>query len=310
MAGIKETAANLFEYAGIRSKNYYHSTTEPAYDPDDLLAYYLNQSRRADYAGPFDSGGIPLYVYQGRADHLPVLIGFYALGNLERYRRDKAEPNLEAFLKVADWLTSSQQADGTWRSNFSMPRFGLKPGFPSAMVQGVAISCLVRGYKLSGKEVHLEAAEKALTPFHIDVRDGGVTSHEHGRPFYEEYPLDPPHHVLNGFLYAMWGLHDLVRLNNNTEAKQLYDRGLATFTDWLPRYDTGYWSLYHIGGEGRNPATIHYQRLHVDQLEVMHALTGNDLLAEYRDRWQGYLNGRFNALRTLPAKMRWRLFGA
>jgi len=310
MAGIRETASNLLEYAGVRSKNYYHSATVPSFDPDDPLAYYLDQSFRSGYGGPFDAEGIPLYVFQDKGDYLPVLIGFYALGHLERYRCDKSDESLGKFLKVADWLVSTQAADGTWRSSFAMPRFKLPPGIPSAMVQGVAISSLVRGHIVTGKAAYLESAERALAPFQIDVRDGGVTSHEGGRPFYEEYPSDPCHHVFNGFLYAVWGLYDLVRFNGNAEAQKLYDEGLATFVDWLPRFDIGYWSLYHISEGPRNPATIHYQRLHVDQLEVMHAVTGLDIFAQYRALWQAYLNGRFNALRTLPAKLRWRLFGS
>lgn len=310
MAGIWETASNLLEYVGVRSENYYHSATAPSFDPDDLLAYYLDQSLRADYAGPFDSGGIPLYVYQGTADYLPVLIGFYALGHLERYRQSRSEEKLAAFLNVTDWLVSTQEPDGTWRTDFPMPRFKLPRGYPSAMVQGVAISCLVRGSLVAGKADYLESAVKALAPFRLDVSDGGVTSHEGGRPFYEEYPSDPAHHVFNGFLYAMWGLHDLVRLNDDDEARKLYNEGLATFIDWLPRFDIGYWSLYHLSEGLPNPATIHYHRLHLDQLEVMHALTGNEIFAEFRARWQAYLNGRFNALRTLPAKLRWRFSGS
>jgi len=310
MAGIRETTANLLEYLGVRSKNYYHSATKPTYDPDDHTAYYLDQSLRAEYAGPFDAGGIPLYVYQGKTDYLPVLIGFYALGRLERYRREKSEENLAAFLKVTDWFVSNQESDGTWRSNFPMPRFKLPPRYPSAMIQGVAISCLVRGHLLAEKAEYLDTATGALRPFHIDVSEGGVTSHESGQPFYEEYPSETCHHVLNGFWYAMWGLHDLVRLNDNAEAKKLYDNGLNTIVDWLPRFDTGYWSLYHVSEGLPNPATIHYHRLHLDQLEVMQTLSGHELFTQFRTRWQGYLDGRFNALCTLPAKLRWRFFGS
>lgn len=309
MAGIMETAANLLEYAGVRSKNYYHSSTAPSYDPDDPLTYYLDQTLRAGFAGPRDPQGIPLYQYQGKADYLPVLIGFYGLGRLQRYRVGKAEADLADFLAVADWLISTQTSDGTWRSNFPMPRFKLAAGYPSAMVQGVAISCLTRAHRLNRRADYLEAAVKALKPFHVDVGDGGVTSHEGGRAFYEEYPTEPCHHVLNGFLYALWGLLDMARFTDHARAQKLYDEGLETFVDWLPKFDIGYWSLYHISEGPRNPATIHYQRLHVDQLEVMHALTGMEIFAQYRSRWQGFLNGRLNALRTLPPKIRWRLFG-
>ncbi len=307
MAGIKETAANLLEYVGIRSRNYYHSETKPSYDPDDLMAYYLDQSHRADYDGPYDRQGVPLYSFRGEEFYLPVMIGFYALGHLERFRQRGSERQRDTFLRVTDWFVTDQEDDGTWRSEVPMPRFNLPPRIPSAMVQGVAMSCLVRANLLTENTAYLDAALRALKPFHLDVSEGGVTSHELGRPFYEEYPAEPSHHVFNGFLYAMWGLYDLVRLNGNAEAKRLFDDGLATFVEWLPLFDTGYWSLYHISEGLRNPATIHYHRLHLDQLDVLHALTGEQIFEDYRQRWQGYLDGRFNALRTLPAKILWRL---
>ena len=57
-----------------------------------------------------------------------------------------------------------------------------------------------------------------------------------------------------------------------------------------------------------NPATLHYHRLHVDQLTVMHQISGDEVIREYRDRWHGYLINRWNPLRTLPKKLYWRLF--
>jgi len=88
----------------------------------------------------------------------------------------------------------------------------------------------------------------------------------------------------------------------------LYQTGLKSLETLLPKFDIDYWSLYHISNEGpSNPAAVHYHRLHIAQLEVMYRITGNELFKEYSSSWEKYLNGRFNALRTLPAKIKWRM---
>jgi len=308
MGRFRTKLAGLLEYVGVRSKDYYHTGTRVTYNPDDPLAYYLDVADRAHYRGPFDPDGVPLYARGEQNIHVPVLIAFYALGHLALHRRSGSEDHLTTFLKIADWFVSRQTADGAWLTSFPRKKFGLQAGSPSAMIQGLAISTLVRAYRITNEQAYRECAKRALSPFRLDVLKGGVSSFVDEHVFYEEYPTVPPHHVLNGFIYALWGLYDLVRLDDHGEAKSLYDAGLKTLADWLPRFDTGIWSLYHVSNGMKNPATVHYHRLHISQLEVMYALSGNDLFNEYAVRWDGYLQKKFNALRTLPAKILWRLF--
>jgi len=307
MARIKEKLDNLLEYIGIRSKSYYHSEPRISYDPDEPLVYYLDQTLRAAYPGPYDSDGIPLYVSKGTTDYLPVLICAWALGHLEIFRQKTMGNNRSNFLKAADWLLSHQDTEGVWLTDFPMKKFGLLKPFPSAMVQGLGISCLTRAFLVTNNEVYLESAVRALAPYRKDVGEGGVASYEGGFVFYEEFPSIPYHHVLNGFVFALWGLHDLVRVMNNRDAEELYSEGLKTLIKWLPRYDIGYWSLYHIGEGPKNPATVPYHRLHIVQLKVMHDLTGRQIFKEYQLQWSEYLRKPFSALRTLPAKVLWYL---
>ncbi|UCD16577.1 MAG: hypothetical protein JSV44_08940 [Candidatus Zixiibacteriota bacterium] len=308
MRHLKDKLANLLEYVGLKSTSYYHTLAPISYDPEDMQAYYLDQSRRANYAGPFDDNGVPLYAGKEENVHLPVHIAFWALGHFHLHRRSGDEKHRKAFLRAADWFARDQDDRGAWQSPLAMKRFRLKPPFPSAMSQGLGISCLIRAYRLTRNEPYLTCAVKALRPFHEEIRDGGVTSYHEGRAFYEEYPVYPFKHVLNGFIYSLWGLYDLVRFADNPAARELYDTGVRTLMAWLPRYDLGYWSLYHISDGAKNPATIHYHHLHIDQLTVMHRLTGSEIFGEYRSRWERYLRNPLNGLRTLPAKLRWQFF--
>jgi heparosan-N-sulfate-glucuronate 5-epimerase len=305
MGILKEKFSNFAEYFGVRSSSYYHAETPANYDPSDFLAYYIDESGRADYPGPYDDDNIPMYLQDGQPYYFPILTCLCALAHLERYRRNDDENDRQFFLNVNKRLISDQNEEGAWLIDLPMKKYNLQPGWSSAMMQGLGISCLTRAHRLTGNMEYLEQARLAVEPFRKQLHEGGVTSTEDGRVFYEEYTSSPPHHVLNGFIFAMWGLYDLVRLIDDEEARRLFDLGLETLIAWLPRYDTGYWSLYHIGDGIKNPATVHYHRLHIEQLTVMHAITGNKLLLRYRDQWNQYLHGRFNAMRTLPHKLLW-----
>jgi len=120
MSIIGEKVANLFEYFGLKSKNYYHSEAKANYQADDQLAYYLDMSGRADFSGTFNENQIPLYSFKGKFAVHPVMISLYALGNCEIYRQSKTEKSRENLIKVADWLCQFQKADGGWQNQFAM----------------------------------------------------------------------------------------------------------------------------------------------------------------------------------------------
>ena len=306
MALNREKLANFLEYFGVSSSNYFLSRVTATAELEDPLAYYLDMSPRAVYDGPVDEVGLPIYAPLGGL-HLPVLILNWALGHLERYRQTRTEIHLSACRRAADWLVDSQAEDGAWMNPGGMPKYGLKGPFRSAMTQGLAISLLARMNRLVEHDRYMSAAIDGLKPFTQPVADGGVTTYHDEGPFFEEYPCDPPHHVLNGALFAMFGLWDLAEAGESSEARALWYQGLATLIAWLPRFDLGYWSLYHLPATPPNPATIKYHELHVDQLRVLHAVTGDQTFATYADRWAGYRRRRLNALRTLPSKLRWHV---
>ncbi|MEW5795067.1 MAG: D-glucuronyl C5-epimerase family protein [Candidatus Zixiibacteriota bacterium] len=306
MHNLRRSISNLLQYVGVESRDYYHAVPTVIHDRTDPLAYYVDFRSRAAYPGPFDPSGLPLTPIPNGAVVFPTHLAMYALGHLELYHRAKTEESLSRARICAEWLAANQQADGSWMVTIPKKEFGLTVPFRSAMVQGLGMSVLCRVGAVLGESRYLDSAVRALEPLGRDTADDGVTTYHDAGPFYEEYPCRPACHVLNGFVYALWGLHDLAQ-QNSSYAQQLWDAGVKTLAAWLPRYDIGYWSLYHLPETPRNPATVPYHRLHINQLAAMHLLTSEPVFKKYEDRWRGYLSSRMNALRTLPAKLRWRM---
>lgn len=317
MSIFTERWRNLLEYVGIQSQSRFHAASPVSYDPKNPLPYYLDFSARADYPGPVDANGVPMYPRHGQATYLPAAIALTALGQLSHsLKNSRAVGGQQTFLKLTDWFVESQDASGLWLNTIIERQYGLTEPWPSAMSQGLAISCLVRAGLLTNDTRYIQSATKALIPFGKQVDCGGVVRilppHFGGKQdmeltFYEEYPSRIGYHVLNGFIYALFGLYDLWRVVDNAQAKERFESGLFTLKQILHRFDTGYWSKYHISDKLENPATVPYHRLHIQQLFALHRITGDSIFEEFAIRWEGYSKGRFNALRTLPAKVLWRL---
>jgi heparosan-N-sulfate-glucuronate 5-epimerase len=303
---------------GTSHLSFWHET--PAENPnalaDSLGEYYMLFAEKADYAGAYDSAGIPLLDYHGQIglQYNPIAIAQYGLGNFNLFRRSGGSERRERFFRAANWLWAhlEQNALGlhVWNHHFDWEyRETLKAPWYSALAQGQGISVLVRAYKESGDARYLEAAERALTSFYKSVDEGGIAfTDEHGDLWFEEYLVTPPTHILNGFIWAAWGVYDYYLATKDTAAHDLFSRAVKTLVHNLSRYDLGFWSLYEQSGT-RLPmvASPFYHQLHVVQLRIMHRLTGESIFAQVADRWESYGNSRSKRTRALIYKSAFKL---
>ena len=161
----------------------------------------------------------------------------------------------------------------------------------------------------TGKSEYLEAATRAFTSFSKSIQEGGVVfTDERGDIWFEEYIVSPPTHILNGFIWAAWGVYDFFLATKEKAAQELFDRAVETLRKNLDRYDLGFWSLYELSGT-RLPmvASPFYHQLHVTQLRLMHRLTGDDVFSQYADRWAAYARSRAKRTRALCYKSAFKL---
>jgi hypothetical protein len=161
----------------------------------------------------------------------------------------------------------------------------------------------------SGDQKYLQAAERAFATLTKPVSEGGVLFEDNENNLWiEEYLVSPPTHILNGFMWALWGVLDFWCARADESAKEIFDRGVKTLLHNLRRYDTGYWSLYEQSGTRlKMLASPFYHRLHIVQLQVMAKLTGDRAFAEVAERWENYAGQRANRTRALIAKGAFKL---
>ncbi len=282
---------------------------------DRVGPYYLTYASKADYAGPKDGAGIPLLDYRGKVglQHNPIAIAQYGLAHFNRSRQ--APASLQTFLGTARWLMShletNREGVPVWQHHFRWPyRRGLEPPWPSALAQGQALSVLVRAASETGDRSYLACAETALKALTLPVSEGGLSVRETGGGVWlEEYPVDPPSHILNGAVCAAWGLFDFWLATSNPRARRLFDETIETMERALPRYDTGFWSLYELPGGGFPPmvASFLYHRLHIVQLKILFRMTGKKPFLEYAQRWERFLRNPFCRARAWVRKAAFKL---
>ncbi|MBM4265381.1 MAG: hypothetical protein FJ144_02005, partial [Deltaproteobacteria bacterium] len=223
---------------------------------DGAIEYYQCFFTKADYAAHLDPAGVPMLDYRGHVGvrHNPIAIAQWGLGNFNLWARTREADRWARAERAADWLVASLRPNAhgipVWPHDFDWEyRDLLRAGWYSALAQGQGISLLCRMYRASGRAIYLEAAAEAFQSMRLPVEQGGVLLADGADgAWLEETIVDPPTHILNGFLWALWGVHDWAQATGGKEADELRERCVRTVVRHLASYDCGFWSLYEHSG--------------------------------------------------------------
>ncbi len=304
--------------AGNNQLSFWHET--PEVNPHANLAkfgpYYMTFREKAEYAGHHDAANIPMLDYRGAVgkQYNPIAIAQWGLANYNVFYSSGSEFRWQRTRRAADWLVSNLERNShgvwVWNHHFDWEyREILKAPWYSGLAQGQGISLLLRAHAKADDGKYLDAAERAFTALTTAVADGGVLFEDEEKNLWiEEYIIHPPTHILNGFIWALWGVLDYWRACGDESAHQILDRGVETLLCNLQRYDTGYWSLYELSQTPpKMLASPFYHRLHIVQLRVMATLTGDKRFEDFAERWEGYASRRSNRARALAEKSIFKL---
>lgn len=289
----------------LRGKDHFPVRKGTAISFEEPLGYYIDLTRKA-VEEPRDDDAL-------RELPLHVMTCQWGLGCYDRYLAGEGDRWLDAAFRVGRFLLREQEREGplagAWRHTVPFPHtYDLPPGWISGMAQGEGASLLVRLYRESGEEAFAEAAVRALDLLERPVPEGGVCRELGGGPLPEEYPTDPPSHVLNGAIFAAWGWYDVGLALDDRRARAGFEAVAATLADNLHRWDLGYGSRYDLYPHRLvHIAAPWYHRLHVDQLEVLATMTGRPEFVETAARWRGYARSRWKYGRALAHKVAFRV---
>lgn len=264
-------------YAKGQIKGYYNDLTEKVLKDKNTSSTY-----------------IPRIMLETGAEVLfPTAVFQYGLGAYDLYLLEKQDVFLKKFKLMAEWALNNQEENGAW-NNF----FYIYPEAPySAMAQGEGASLLIRAYNEFGEEKYLSAAKKAINFMLTPIEDGGTTLYQEKDIIFQEFTHRCT--VLNGWIFALFGLYDYIVISNDAQAKDVLERTLFCIKAKLNEFDNGYWSMYNTEGMITSPF---YHSLHIAQLNVLYDLFEIESFKEYANRWTVYQDHWFNRKRAFTVK--------
>ena len=274
------------------------------------ITYYIDWSGLESFDYDFDSDGVPRVDYGGSVGlrYSPITVAQYGLHCMGEWEQHDDIKKRDHALNCCRWLYDSAQ-DGehdskVWPFDFDLPFYGPRAPWISAMAQGEAVSLLLRGAVIANRNEYELLCSRALIPFQFPVSDHGVIERlSDGSPIFEEYPTHPPSHVLNGHIFALFGLYDYAVYFDDKNIMALAQKGVNTLKFHWHRWDTGHWTRYDLHPTHRLASAM-YHELHIRQFSVLSTLFEDKILADAARRWRRMQKNPWYRLRWYGSKIR------
>jgi D-glucuronyl C5-epimerase C-terminus/Putative peptidoglycan binding domain len=205
---------------------------------------------------------------------------FHPLANFAKLNRLVNQERRESVARLSEALLARAVPAGDtliWEYYFP---FGGPSRWTSGFAQAVAAQALARSAALLGDDTLEQRAGAAFR-----IIPARLASEVAGGLWVREYSFSS-NLILNAQLQTLVSLMQYVEISGDAEAAAVVARLDAATRTLLPRFDTGCWSLYLLGG---SPAPLHYHTYHVDLLNQLAKRTGAQFWRAYATRWEGYL---------------------
>lgn len=219
----------------------------------------------------------------------PTLQAECALDQWDAFKLTGNVSYAQALVSAADgFLTSNVNGQYQWTAE-TMPSFGItSTPWISALTQGMAVSVLLRAYQYTGQTKYLTAAADAYHWIAANVSQGGTMTSTIGT-WLEEYPNQTigaeSGHVLNGDVWALFGVWDYYRVTGDAGAYALAEANIQSIKSNINWYDLGYWNVYsHLN----QTDTVNglYMHFIFEQMRVLGYMTGDSFFSQLAAKWQ------------------------
>lgn len=247
----------------LRIQNKSYVVTQPKlsfyFNTKDLSQYFYDFSYKTKWGGKVDNDGIPILQ---NSYYFPLIIIQKALGHHNRYVETKCSQQKKEFIICCNWILKNiDENDGikTWDKRWK--NGGNKY---SAMTQGQAASALARAYLLTNEKKYLSNAHR-LIALMISGKFN-LLSKVNNIEILDEFPGSRYKHVLNGWIFALFGMHDLFLLTKDKKIGSKLNELVLYLASSIKNYDTGFWSMYDLNG---HISSSYYHSNHIVQLEAL-----------------------------------------
>lgn len=264
--------------------------------PPVELPYVTGRVTPLQAKPPTDAEGIRQYrAADGRLYDHPVNTAQEILRLLDSFSSGGGSAYLAAAMRNADRLLAiAVEVDGAiyfpYLFDFALggnPNDLMVAPCYSAMAEGQALSSFVRLFQVTGDERWKTAAERTFATFTRPRSDDGpwtVFVDAAGYLWFEEYAKNPPMQVLNGHIFALFGVFEYFELTESPTALEVLRGGLTTVKHYAEAFrNPGSVSAYDLRVRFQNPK---YHAIHVKQLRLLARITGDGVFDAFADEFQ------------------------
>lgn len=295
----------LRHWAGlIGQRGYWHAPQGlgTQFVPGRLAGYFNDLTNKVNWSGATDGNGLPLnQLPSGESVYFPTAVFQKALGHWDLWLSNgsKNDEHQRAFLTTAQWAADHQDDNGGWTA---WSQLGLHYESPySALTQGEGVSLLVRATEMTGDRTFADRACEAGKLMLAPVEQDGLTRAVAEGLVFEEISNQQATTILNGWIFALFGLYDLCLACPDRDLQDKMEQSLKALCAWLPRFDAGFWSLYETGGSLASPF---YHQLHIAQLQALEKAfpSRSEVFSEMRQRFEWQASSRVRRMRAIACK--------
>ena len=243
-----------------------------------------------------DSDSVLMWEYGDKRYYHPVYLASASLHNIYSYNLTqnseyliRAERYMHKLIEESFRINSSiyfsynfdLNLHGTYQDNLLTPWY-------SGMAQGLGLAALVRLYNITSNVEYLTASAEVFSTFKrigLYLDPWTVFIDEKGYYWIEEYPINFPEyaadHVLNGFIFGIYGLYDYYLLTKGSDEKDILLAAITTIYNYISSFrnvgDVSFYCLRH------KIKPIGYHSLHQKQLSMLSKITGDPFFQSMAD---------------------------
>ncbi len=289
---LKRALLNFFK--GRRYFGHYQKEGR-VFVPGEIRGYFNDFIHKTEWKGELKDG-IPIMDFGNKRTYFMINVLQKALGHWDRYLLYKSEKDKKEFIKLCEFSLNVQDEKGGFKiwDDIGVSEFFISPY--SSICQGHAISCFLRAYIMTGREKFLNAGRKALDVLFLDIKKGGVLRRLNGSIIIlEEYPEEKLNGVLNGWIYAIYGIYEYWIFEKVREVYNFLLENLNSLKRLLPLYDSGFWSFYNLKKE---IAPLFYHELHIELLNTFYKIFEEDIFLNFSKKFMSYKKRKLNFIRA------------
>lgn len=275
--------ASMVEVGGVPVHRQQFSLREVSFEerPTIFVNRWTEPYCRIDASKVNTLPNLRMATIDGERGHMPVRTSRAMMKLLFCYRKYQRKPYLDKATEISRaYMDIATRSDGALYFPYTMKKGGagvtMHSPWYSALAQGTSLSAYLRLHETTGNKRYRRTADAIYESFRRLKRftDGPwIAMVDDAYLWFEEYPHDPPTHVLNGFLTGVWGLYEYWLLTKTDESRALLEAAITTVKHYLEEFrvpgEVSWYALNH-GYRGNE----FYHAMHILQLRKLHRITG------------------------------------